>query len=152
MTMFVSKSKKKRELATVCRMGFEMVGILLALILQGVIIGNKNNKCIHLNSETNLTGINVTSITSSNSTNEKLSAAIFLNDIANEFKTIYQSQKYFLAAGIFMIIFILCMILFFVGAREDLGKTHAHTRTLNSTRIYLYNENKIKIFRISRST
>jgi hypothetical protein len=50
MTMYLSKSKRKRELATVCRMGFEMCGILLSLVLQGFIIGDPSSNCERLNS------------------------------------------------------------------------------------------------------
>jgi hypothetical protein len=119
--MFISKSKNKRELATVCRMGFEMAGILLALILQGVVIGNRETECLTLSSnltaETTLTSI----INIGTKRITKATETTLLSKIFSKWNFLYETQKYFVAATIFMIIYFICMILFFVGTKENLG-------------------------------
>ena len=123
--MFISKSKHKRELATVCRMGFEMAGILLALILQGVIIGNRNTECIFLSSNLTETSTDKNLISLENMMKSiESDEATGFSTIFNKVKFLYESQKYFVAAVIFMIIYFFCMVLFFVGTKEDLGKLY----------------------------
>jgi Na+/melibiose symporter-like transporter len=107
MTMYLSKSLRKRELATACRMGFEMAGILIALILQGVIIGNKSERCISLNQ----TEIHL------NSSIETLNSSVENND----FKNFYNSQKYLISAIIVIGIYLFSLILFFIGTKENTG-------------------------------
>ena len=108
--MFLSKSIRKRELATACRMGFEMAGILIALILQGLFLGNKSERCISLNkTEINLNSSNEVGWNSSDT---------------NFFENYYNSQKYFLSAVIVVAIYFFCLILFFTGTRENLGNVN----------------------------
>jgi Na+/melibiose symporter-like transporter len=126
MTMFISKSKNKRELATVCRMGFEMAGILLALILQGVVIGNRETECLTLSSnltaETSTAETTLTSIINIGTKRiTKATETTLLSTIFSKWNFLYETQKYFVAATIFMIIYFICMILFFVGTKENLG-------------------------------
>ena len=91
MTMYLTKSRRKRELATVYRMGFEMAGILIALLIQGLLTGNNSSECKSINE------------------------TVVTNTIINE------SQKYFFVSVIFVIITIISIILFFAGTSENLG-------------------------------
>ncbi|RNA28585.1 sodium-dependent lysophosphatidylcholine symporter 1-B-like, partial [Brachionus plicatilis] len=67
MTMYLSHSKQEREAITVYRMGFEMIGLLLALVIQGPFVSGDSN-CIKLNetqfdfdNKTNQTNIDILS-------------------------------------------------------------------------------------------
>ena len=105
MTMYLSKSKRKRELATVCRMGFEMAGILLSLVLQAAIIGDPSGDCVNLSSDAAL-----------QETTELMTTAMHNSTVkpANAFQEFYDKQKYLIAALVVGIIF----------TKESLGKFH----------------------------
>lgn len=121
--MFISKSVKKRELATVCRMAFEMTGILIAILLQGIIIGNKSDGCLSLSSISNITldltetnaGANINNFSTIYGQN------INVSNTKNWLQEFYYSQKYFSSAVVFVLIYVVCMTFFFSGSKENLG-------------------------------
>ncbi|CAF0803858.1 unnamed protein product [Brachionus calyciflorus] len=90
MTMYLSHSKKEREIITIFRMGFEMIGLLLALVIQAPFVSTDSN-CIKLNTssrfffeeanETNTTDINMIDVISNWEKNKYTYIAIIMTFI-----------------------------------------------------------------------
>ena len=113
--MVLSKSKRKRELATVVRMGFEMAGILISLGLQGVIIGSSDSGCEYLNNQT------VIALTTLSNDMVSTTDILSTDTSANKERGFFDKQRYFLAALIVVSILILVILLLFCGTKENLG-------------------------------
>ncbi len=116
----LSKSKRKRELATVVRMAFEMAGILISLGIQGVIIGSSSSGCQRrpttIAPETTMYSIGpvfndtvLTTDINSNSTKTDTKGGFF------------EEQKYFVAALVVVGILVALIILLLCGTKENLG-------------------------------
>jgi hypothetical protein len=52
MTMYLSKSKEKRETATVVRMALELAGILVSILVHSFILGNPSGNCKNITIQT----------------------------------------------------------------------------------------------------
>lgn len=116
MTMYLCSSLEERESATIYRMGMEMVGLLLALAIQGPFMANI--KCI----QDNLINLNET-------TNMSLPAAFddesHLKEVFRTVKdsqTVWEKNIYVIFAAILTVIFLIgnYMLVFFVDEKKGL--------------------------------
>ena len=131
--MFLCRSDSRRELATVIRLGFEMFGILLSLVLQTLIVGNPSKGCDNLPKD-NSTGLTTELTTIPYTTTDFTEQAleVYVNAKKNENEdSLFNKYRYLIVAIIFSLIFTVCQLLLVFGVDEDKGM-HFENRKYSS--------------------
>lgn len=131
--MFLTRSQKTRQIATVLRLAFEMIGVLLSLGIQTLFIGDASSNCIN---KTITTYENPSTITIYSTTNERENATDYYTS-SNEFTTysdyqettgtwstikdenFFSKYKYLVVALIFSATFLITQIFLLLETKED---------------------------------
>lgn len=132
MTMYLSKSKRKRELATVARMGLEMIGILMSLLLMTFIVGDASQNCLPgSNTTTSIAEYysteafsNMSYTYTSKIPSDTTSATNITDKPDKKAKSFYDSERYLVAGLILTALYVLSQIMLLFGVKEDPGKLY----------------------------
>lgn len=129
LTMFLCTSQSQRQSATVYRMGLEMLGILLALAVQGP-FASPGSSCSNVTITT--TSLTSTSLAMSNFTTTLplVSSMMTTTSIVDDESVVKQEEdawtrhKFVIIAAVLTLIFIVCnlLLIFFVKERTGIFK------------------------------
>jgi hypothetical protein len=131
MTMYLCSSLKERELATIYRMGFEMIGLLLALVIQGPFLSG-SSECTNTTIPINVSLSNQSDLGYAN---------VYAGATTESF---WQKNIYFMLALVLTCIFLVgnYLLIFFVKEKEG-GCFYSMTLLEMFIFLHFY---KIKIF------
>jgi Na+/melibiose symporter-like transporter len=137
MTMFLTKSQKTRQIATVLRLAFEMIGVLLSLGIQTLFIGDASSNCINKTITTNLNlstliMYSTTELSKSTSNYHTISDLSTNQDFkettgslsTNQIENFFSKYKYLVVALIFSAAFLATQMLLLIGTKENEELVH----------------------------
>lgn len=110
MTMFLSSSQREREIATVIRMGFELLGVLLAIGIQGALTASDSTCFDPIPYETSQSNFQTTIVD-----------IIDKNDISA-----WESQKYFYISLIINVFFLVGYLMVILFVKEDISEVYIY--------------------------